>query len=39
MINRGEINANDTEAIDVIYKEIAELVESINLSIVLKTAK
>lgn len=39
MINRGEITANDTEAIDVIYAEIAELVESINLSIVLKTAK
>ena len=39
MLGKGELDVNDTNAIDNIYKNIADAVESINFSIVMKAPK
>ena len=39
MLGHGQLDKNDTEAVAAVYKNVADAVESINLSIVTKAAK
>ena len=39
MLGHGQLDKNDTEAVAAVYKNVADVVESINLSIVTKAAK
>ena len=39
MLGNGQLDKNDTEAVAAVYKNVADAVESINLSIVTKAAK
>ena len=39
MLSNGQLDANDTEAIEGVYKTIADAVESINLSLVMSKTK
>ena len=39
MLGNGQLDKNDTEAVAAVYNNVADAVESINLSIVTKAAK
>jgi hypothetical protein len=39
MLGNGQLDKNDTEAIAGVYKSVADAVESINLSLVMRKSK